>query len=1029
MSNPYIPQESYNQDTYTLPGFRPERVEDVYEHITQKYYCQERVVSASDQFTTLTFRIQQPDLNMVMKNCKIQIPVSIVALNRDGQTLSTSLSDRLPACNVALSAHLQRAFTDIQLSINGKIFTINPSSYQEVLDVCYVSKDADSFSSNHSLKPNATRNLQSREEYAQNYPLLLADGQPDNNNRYIRIGNLQTAVSDHAFDLSFANGPYVERVRDWQRIISRDTDHVYRNIIGFNLQVGPFMDRARKRSNKAVPFVRDMTLTLRWKRDVSQFDISNEDARTPNYPNRTICNGLLEWGTPMNLHHQGESALPTDNWASGGFRINITAKPYLQVAYVKMGGLAPSYTLRALSYRYEKSSMFPLPPAHMGFGAASASSTAVINSRLTSFPSKVYLYCELADGFKSPFFMGGTSRLGKLDNIRLRINQRTNVVDNPTEVELYENFKMLTSNGLEKPTWTKSPVYVFSCDVFGQPDMKSGDGVVSTFEWQADCSLSELMVEELTELGQPASLASMGYANDLNWVLIETISGVPTLATRFYFDHPLWPAARYRPSRNPLHTSNTSRYMHSRDTIIAIETSLDKVQYSTGAAVFEYCPLDSMDPQVRDRLFKGRVFRQNPEARWVAANPGKIQSGEQFRVDRVLGLKYRYDGLIWGVVDATNGQSPNMPLVPINGQYLFWVPESFEFDFDYNDIYDNYDNQQSQDVVHSVKGVANPTSVINWAAKTVNNPNIITGNVTSKDFARITVGAYAPLYTKRYKFNPEQIADADDDGWCPGPRGYPVSIGTGIHLDGKADKWDRNAGAYVVQGGIPAQAHHRRILAKGEADHQYGLKCIDPVAHPGYKWVAFQLSDSARTNNANADSVNGRFAQRSPVIANYNNGNQIADGNNMIPGMTQYQRSYALNGQVEHACKQTIIARCSVSRHVFGAEHPDTVDLQQGRMANPGNPADNTYNRNQNKGLQLQFSEAAPNNAIQNSLRYEMKALYEFGEEQYLFKADGSKPEKFNNIIVDAQMARTDPRLQQDYTLKAPPDDSGIAYT
>ena len=149
----------------------------------------------------------------------------------------------------------------------------------------------------------------------------------------------------------------------------------------------------------------------------------------------------------------------------------------------------------------------------------------------------------------------------------------------------------------------------------------------------------------------------------------------------------------------------------------------------------------------------------------------------------------------------------------------------------------------------------------------------------------------------------------------------------------------------------------------------------------------------------------------------------------MIPGMTQYQRSYALNGQVEHACKQTIIARCSVSRHVFGAEHPDTVDLQQGRMANPGNAGDNTYNRNQNKGLQLQFSEAAPNNAIQNSLRYEMKALYEFGEEQYLFKADGSKPEKFNNIIVDAQMARTDPRLQQDYTLKAPPDDSGIAYT
>ena len=171
MTNPYVAQDSYNQDTYTLPGFKPERVDPVFSHITEKYYCQERVVTADDQFTSLSWKIQQPDLNMVFRNVKVCIPVSIQPKTRDGGPISPLLSERHPACNLALSAHLQKAFTDISCSINGKIFNVQPSYYQEVLDVCYVAKDFNSFSSNHSLKPNARRDLRNDTEVNNYYPV------------------------------------------------------------------------------------------------------------------------------------------------------------------------------------------------------------------------------------------------------------------------------------------------------------------------------------------------------------------------------------------------------------------------------------------------------------------------------------------------------------------------------------------------------------------------------------------------------------------------------------------------------------------------------------------------------------------------------------------------------------------------------------------------------------------------------------------------------------------------------------------
>ena len=153
MTNPYVSEPAYNSEVYTLPPFVSKRVDPVYEQITNKYYCQESVVSAADQFTSLTWKIQQPDMNMVMRSVKVNIPVKINVLDKAGQQMSPLITDRLAACNLALSSSLQSAFTDVNLTLNGKNFNIQPSVYQDVLNKCYTSKDWMAFSDNHSLKP------------------------------------------------------------------------------------------------------------------------------------------------------------------------------------------------------------------------------------------------------------------------------------------------------------------------------------------------------------------------------------------------------------------------------------------------------------------------------------------------------------------------------------------------------------------------------------------------------------------------------------------------------------------------------------------------------------------------------------------------------------------------------------------------------------------------------------------------------------------------------------------------------------
>jgi len=114
---------------------------------------------------------------------------------------------------------------------------------------------------------------------------------------------------------------------------------------------------------------------------------------------------------------------------------------------------------------------------------------------------------------------------------------------------------------------------------------------------------------------------------------------------------------------------------------------------------------------------------------------------------------------------------------------------------------------------------------------------------------------------------------------------------------------------------------------------------------------------------------------------------------------------------------QTFIG-CDIERHMFGHAEGSRINLTDSTQAG-------LYN---NYGIPLRLSDDSAQHRV-SGLQYELKCVYEYGEQEYQFSKDGSKPEKINNIVINAAQSFNDPRLEQDYSAKAPVDDSGITYS
>ena len=494
-----------------VPEFAPSREAPIYPSIVRRYPCQEDVAGLDDascnaNFRSLTWKIQQPDSSMVWTAVKLVLPMTMMGGNTHGDPVDMRVGTRLPACNVALAETVMKCFRDTQLTLNGKVFN-EVNYYRDILDTCYRGVGPQSYGDNHSLKPVVTRALRS-DQADQIVTVKAQDGAATTN--HIRIDDVRHWITSNNESLLDNNGPFLERARLWQDGLSEDGTEWTGNVTAY-LESGPFQARARK-GNTAVPYIKDFHLKLNFVQNPSRYDqLRNVKPDIDNsviIRGRTMTPRLLEFGTIPNMKVPGEYVNATNNFLAS-IATYFTQKPYLEVTYTKfLDPLRSSYLLRCYERQYHTSlPRFKLPPAVGGSGKK----TARVTSRLLSYPTKIYLYAEMADEWKGSYLFGGVRRSCMLDNIHCRINQRPDVIYNPSQEECFETFQRHTNSSLEYGAWRKSPIYVFTPSDLRQSDMYANDARITWMEWDAEVSLTKLQNDEHMEALGTQAISAAGY--------------------------------------------------------------------------------------------------------------------------------------------------------------------------------------------------------------------------------------------------------------------------------------------------------------------------------------------------------------------------------------------------------------------------------------------------------------------------------------------------------------------------------------
>ena len=775
-----------------VPEFLPSRDAPIYSYVVRKYPCQEQVALETNKFHSLTWKIQQPDSSLVWQSVKIVLPMTIQVMDGQGVLADMNVYHRLPCCNLALSQSPMNAFQQTTLSINGRIFS-EVNTFRDILDTCYRGIGAQAYGDNHSLKPIVQRNLNSSIIAHNRLPVLNAGGDPTD--QYITTDNLEERTVDSAFTLLEHNGPFIERARVFQDQLSYD-GKTWSGEISHLLELGPFQARARK-GNTAVPYIKDFHLRLNFENNPSQFDVLNppQPDRQGAYVEqggRVMAPKLLEFCTLPNFLHHGEKEQSTTGWPAD-YIFRYTKKPYLEVTYTKHeSGMRPYYNLRCFEHQYEQSGRFhlPVPDATM----ESATSLQRVTTRLLSLPTKVYVWADLADEFKHAFITGGVRRSCMIENLHLRVNQRPDVMFNPSQEECYEMFRRHTNSSLEYGSWLKSPIYCFDMVDIGQSDMYSNDARVTWMEWDGQCSLTQLQMTEGRAMKQDNLLAAHAYnitvVNSTNWRGANWFTSATANGVQLYLD---------------------------ADKMPQISSATTDI-----ATVLVYKnPGDVHDPRVLAWYDREKIL--NIDCHFVQAGQDKIS-----RSDMILNTNtantYSLDGYIWGImctvththqgVTHTRGEIPR----------LWYVPNGYRFipDQDQGEALWQNTNTLSWDYSHAEDRSIN----IKYDWVTHGPPNIISGVFQTL--------ATPTLNGKR--FGAAKGNDAiDNDGWCPGPFAYEIDC-DGIRNAGN-DTYQR--GGYHKDGNSGYTRHTSKPGTPGE----------------NYRWCCFNYRQNSPTPGPGADGA------------------------------------------------------------------------------------------------------------------------------------------------------------------------------
>ena len=712
-----------------VPQFVPSRDAPINSYIIRKYPCQEHVAGKTNQFGSLTWKIQQPDSSMVWQSVKVVMPMDIQVCDKRGDGEPMDISSQRPTCNIALSQSPMNAFRQTSLSINGRIFS-EDNFYRDILDACYRGVGAQAYGDNHSLRPIVYRNLKT--DIQDNaIPVVTYDrdagtfhhAEIDDEDAFVLTTDIQTSTVNTAFNLLEHNGPFIERARIFQDKLSFDGE-TWTGEISHLLELGPFQARARK-GNTAVPYIQDFHLRLNFQNMESKFDVENPDILKTNPLNRPFATGrtmapkLLEFATLPNFLHPGDRVQTRNSWPAG-YQFTYTAQPYLEVVYTKHESpMRDSYNLRCFEHLYDQSNRFVLQAPADTFVSPKVLSR--VTSRLLSLPTKIYVWGEVSDEFKYTFGMGGVRRSCLLENLHLRVNQRPDVMFNPSQEECYEMFRRHTNSNLEYGSWLKSPIYCFDMVDVGQPDMFSNDARISWFEWDAAVSLTPLQICELNNLHHDNNLEAHGY--DRRHAEEADVSQIGTWSSKSPFLYCWIDTDKQR------RVTNTQTSLHL--------TIADKRSGETE------------ERQVtQDDWWKlnGVVLVPEEGTRDAFTYCDWIGTSTEFANQSV-------DGCIWGIYIQHSGGGHNKG--DILGNALYYIPQSHRFITDDNSaqIFNNFN-----DLTFDAKiRFTNPDQIPVW----------IKGELSDN-------GAFCDQDEK-------SIGHATNEGatWSPGPFGYTIT-GAGI---------------------------------------------------------------------------------------------------------------------------------------------------------------------------------------------------------------------------------------------------------
>ena len=744
----------------SVETFVPFRSAPVYRRVERKYHCQENL-NGTSEFNQLTFKIHQPNENLVINECRLVLPLRLNVIDKYNDWMKLAVVDGQTTCNIAVSENPFSAFKVIDTAINGKVYTEEPSRYGNMLSACYTSVSEMGWQNNHSLKPIANLNRSGNMDMTRTFDVIGDNAghgatEPDYGptGDYVEVSTLQ--VDDSAFVAEQLNSGFLERSRAFQQGLWKGGDE-WRGNISTLLNTALWSNESRGQGNIQIPYVEDLFMRFVFQTQQCGFDTTFGASSGAARYTRIIPQLLFEFLTPANMQMYRETR-KMDLPFADRILLEWTGDPYLQIEWVQYQEMAPIYRLRGYRYQLVKSQEEQLLMEWSQGNIEERPYKPVrVLQECLAVPNKVYCWGELSEASaRNAWMWGGMFRTCDLRNINVRVNGHAHIIQDPdAQSMVYKWFKRNTNSTNEYPVWNKRKIFVFTPTEIGLNSWLENDAQLSTLEISAEMGLSTLQAVEYLTVNYSDVLAQGGYSNTHNqWQSITQIpnSNANPPNVQFGFSPMIQDGEIF-----PEHGTRIGMTMHSE---IPVRENIN----GAPACLCVQGPID--------RIFGGSNFRAR----------GGLQ-GDVFRLSYVNECYVIYKNCVWARV-ATDGT--------IVGDNFWFVPESYCF---------QYENTAGNS--HGINFV--PWSTMTWHPTTAHFTQAATvAELTSQGYIQRASLSAADNHTfPLYNLNAaDPNPHGDNQGLCcPGPSAFRIRLGDPsggeVDMGVLAGARQANEGAYL----------------------------------------------------------------------------------------------------------------------------------------------------------------------------------------------------------------------------------------